>query len=479
MKSYPSLIWIIAYFIMPAVALAQHDVRKIKVNLRGVYESKISLIPLSGKGKLNSIIEIPGVREGGIITMVVPPGRLPGELILRFDYRQFETSTPYPSEKHIFISMQDIELWVNPLFIHNPDSTYFQPGEIENNRFKHFSQQNILYKQKLSVLHEFLLHYDDPRSRIYSEGVIEYESRRKTYNLWLASQIKQEPATFVNLTYRFQYVSKTDWEGSYEARLKSSIANYFEGIDFTDSLLVNTTDLPEWTTRYVNLYGQLATNVQLRDSLFQVAAIRAIEHAKLGHPVVYGWMVDYFYEGFTRNNLQAGISLLEKYINDPGCMTTKRLAIEQQLQGLKKLVAGVNAPDFNFTATDNKIVSFYSYQPGGLYKLLLFWSATCEHCIQVIKWLYPYSQQGENKTLLSVLAISLDEGEQEVTSWQRAIKDLPGWKHIRSKGGVKSEEARAYFVLATPVMVLVESKTNMIVALPANVDQLSRVIPRN
>ena len=35
---------------------------------------------------------------------------------------------------------------------------------------------------------------------------------------------------------------------------------------------------------------------------------------------------------------------------------------------------------------------------------------------------------------------------------------LPGWKHILTNGGVNSPEANSYFILATPVMVLVDAR---------------------
>jgi hypothetical protein len=54
---------------------------------------------------------------------------LPGEFVLRFDYKENKESTPYPSEKYIFINNQDLELWVRPQYCNNADSTWFQPDE--------------------------------------------------------------------------------------------------------------------------------------------------------------------------------------------------------------------------------------------------------------------------------------------------------------------------------------------------------------
>ena len=39
---------------------------------------------------------------------------------------------------------------------------------------------------------------------------------------------------------------------------------------------------------------------------------------------------------------------------------------------------------------------------------------------------------------------------------------------------IRSPEATAYFVLATPTLILVDAKTNKIVALPETVEQLEK-----
>jgi hypothetical protein len=51
-----------------------------------------------------------------------------------------------------------------------------------------------------------------------------------------------------------------------------------------------------------------------------------------------------------------------------------------------------------------------------------------------------------------------------------------GWKHLHAKEGVRSKEASDFYVLATPVMVLLDAKTKEIVASPNTVEELKKVI---
>ena len=83
----------------------------VTIHLRSVYDSKISLLSLSGIKTAKSIAEVQGIKNGETTRLSVSKEYLPGEFVLRFDYKEKETSTPYPSEKYIFISDQDLELW--------------------------------------------------------------------------------------------------------------------------------------------------------------------------------------------------------------------------------------------------------------------------------------------------------------------------------------------------------------------------------
>ena len=56
------------------------------------------------------------------------------------------------------------------------------------------------------------------------------------------------------------------------------------------------------------------------------------------------------------------------------------------------------------------------------------------------------------------------------------IKELKGWKHLHATEGVRSKEASDYYVLATPVMVLLDSKTRKIIATPNTLNELKTAL---
>lgn len=463
------------FFLIDNVTVNAQNV-ELKVHISEVYSTKISLMPLSGSGALKPIIEKDNIKKGEVSVLSIPSERTPGQFVLRFDYKEKESSTPYPSERYFFVGKQGLELWVNPKAVNNPDSTWFQKGEKENTLFAEFSKQNSKRRTQISLLQSFLVSYDQPESGFYKNGIDEYERRRKEYNAWLAEEIQRHSDAFVSKVFQFQYIPQTEFKGTDAARMQSIMDHYFDYMDFKDPLLAKTADLKDWMNAYVNLYGAMATTVALRDSLFTLAGQRAIEKAKSGHPLVYGWMVDYFYKGYEGFNIASGIKMLEPYLQDPRCITTKRLEIEKRLQGIETIRPGTVAPDFATTDASGKPVQFHSYNTTSPYKLVMFWSADCQHCKELVEKLYPWYQKAGGKKMMEVFAISVDFTDTEIKVWEDAKLKLTGWKHSRANGGINSPEASAYYILSTPVLVLVDSKTNKIVGLPETVEDLEKAI---
>ncbi|MEI6900350.1 MAG: alkyl hydroperoxide reductase, partial [Bacteroidota bacterium] len=313
-------ITVLCFQLTSLILFAQNHEVGVTIHLRGVFESKISLLGLTGSGTFKPVKEVQAIRIGEATRLILPLEKLPGEFVLRFDYKEKESSTPYPSEKYLFIYNQDLELWANPKNVNNPDSTWFQKEERENAAFANFSMENAKRKEKLGLLQNFLMNYDDPGSEFYRQGMKEYEQRRQSYNLWLTSMTTQDKGLFVSSLYHFQHIPETSLDGSESDRILSLASHYFDGFDFQDSFAIRTSYMNKWMDGYVNLYGQLSKTVALRDSLFPLAGKTAIEKARKGNPKVYGWMVDYFYRGYEANGLDVGTKILKPYIDDPNCL---------------------------------------------------------------------------------------------------------------------------------------------------------------
>jgi len=223
---------------------------------------------------------------------------------------------------------------------------------------------------------------------------------------------------------------------------------------------------------YMKLYGMQSITEELRDSLFAEAGRIACEKASHGNPKVYGWMVDYFYKGYETYGIKGGMAILKKHIDNPNCLTSKKQQIVKRLEGMERLAPGALSPDFISSDREGNNFEFHKWRGRTRYKLLLFWSTTCESCRQLIDGLKQWYNQPANKEKIDIIAVSLDDRKAEVERWEALITGLSGWEHLRAKGGVNSLVANDYAILSTPAMFLIGSENNIIVSSPDNLEQL-------
>ena len=152
------------------------------------------------------------------------------------------------------------------------------------------------------------------------------------------------------------------------------------------------------------------------------------------------------------------------------------MEINRRLKGIETLIAGSKAPDINIKNKEGISFSLSSYAPGKEYTLLLFWSAGCSHCIEMVDKMYPWYQQTEVNRKLAIVAVSLDETEQDMKAFALKKKKLKGWEHLHVPDGVRSKVAGDYSVLSTPAMFLLDTKSKEIVAIPNSLNDLMKAI---
>ncbi len=468
------IIWVLAsgsVFSSPSLAQGAEE-RQLKVHLQGVFSAKVSLIPFEGLKAINPIAEVAQVKDGETTVIKIPAEYLPGEFLLRIDYRAKESDHPYPAERSIYINEQDVELSVDPPYINNSEKTKFSAGERENTVYDAFVKENNPKRAQIDLLRQFLLSYDLPQSKLYEQAVQEFEQRRVEYNQWLRGQAKAQRNLYVSRLFQFQHMPATAWGGSENERLNQILKNYFEGIDFSDPLIIRSRQLPMLMDGYMRLYGMQAATEELRDSLFTQAGKVACEKASQGHAQVYGWMVDYFYAGYETYGIKKGMAMLQQHSDNPNCLSKKKEQIAKRVAGTALLAPGALAPDFVTSDNQGNNFQFHKWKGKARYKLLLFWSTSCAHCQQLVDELKIWYNEPLNKEKVDIIAVSVDESEADVQKWQAAIAALPEWKHLHSKGGVNSSLARDYAILSTPAMFLIGSESNIIAAVPDNLAQL-------
>ncbi len=297
-------LWLMLMLMMP-VAFAQEvrePLRRLSARIEGVYDANVSVIPFVGAKAdyKNPLGLVPDVKAGEIAVIDIPQERLPGEFVLRIDYRVKETDHPYPAERIIFLNDQDMVMTVNPLQINNDEVTYFQEGEREDVVYAVFMKENTQKRMPIEALRQFLLSYDRPESQVCIEAEKEFEQRRREYNAWVKEQAKEHAGLFVSRLFQFHYIPAVDWSGDSKARVEDMLKHYFDGIDFSDPMILHSRELTRFLDQYMRLFGLQGQDRDEQHRLLIQAGEtlkKKVEQGQ-GHPLVQAWIQEYLRKGY-------------------------------------------------------------------------------------------------------------------------------------------------------------------------------------
>ncbi|MBV5281086.1 MAG: thioredoxin family protein [Paludibacter sp.] len=445
--------------------------RNLSIKLRGVYDSKITLTPFDGLRFASPLAVVPDVKNGGEAHFEVPESMLPGEFLIRFDYRAKKSDAPYPAELQLYINREDIRVGANPLFLRG-DSLLLD-GDRENKAWFAFMNHNGQQRQQLGLLQQLLEQYDRPGSAEWTQVLKAYESRRKAYNHWIDAQVMAQKDLYVSHLYRFQRLQDRIWKTTPAMRTDALCSNWFKEIDLNDTLILKSRQMNELMNGFMGIYGAISTTDALRDSLFTEAGKVAIDAASTGHPRVYGWMVDYFYNGYETYNIVPGMKMLEQHLNNPRCLTSKKIAIAKRLDGLKTMKPGVKVRNVVVRDIIDREETINMATCNKPYRLLVFYDSECDHCKELLAALSKWYAVPDNSKKLEVVSVSVDNSRDQ---WIPAFMDnaFP-WIDRYAPGGINSQAATNYYVLSAPNMFLVTNAGDL-VSMPNTVEELETAI---
>lgn len=469
LRRISSTLWIICVLLLHTSLHAAP--RKLSIKLRGVYDSKITLTPFDGLGMSVPLTIVPDVKNGSEVQLSIPESLLPGEFLVKFDSRAKETDTPYLSELKLFLNREDICVNANPLFLF-ADSLQFT-GDRENKAWFAFSRKSEQQRKQIGLLRKLLEQYDRPESLVLKQVKKEYEERRVDYNRWIDSQISTQKDLFVSHLYGFHYLKAENWSASSAVRMDSLARNWFKDINLKDTLILRSQQITELMDGFIGLYGSRSTTEALRDSLFTEAGKVAIGAASAGHPRVYGWMVDYFYSGYETYNIVQGMKMLEKHLNNPDCLTSKRQAITKRLEGIKTLVPGVKVNNVMVHNVYDQEETIDMSRCIKKYRLLVFYDSECDHCHALLAALRSWYAVSANSAQLEVVSVGVNHTRE---AWEPAFTaNAFPWTDRYAPGGINSKAASDYYVLSAPNMFLMDKNGNL-VGSPMTIEEMETML---
>jgi hypothetical protein len=462
---------VLALLMVTNIAAQTANTRKLSIKLRGVYDAKITLSPFNGVRVEKSLGEASGIKAGDAVDFDIPVQYLPGEFLIRFDYRAKEADTPYPAELQLYINKEDIGVDAHPLYL-NGDSLRLT-NDRENAAWFAFSERNAKERQQMGLLQQLIAQYDQPQSAIWKLAAKTYDQRREAYNQWIGAQQTADRDLYVSHLYGFQRIAAVNLKLTPVEQMNTLAKTWFDHFDMNDTLALRSRQMNEFINGYVGLFGAQSTTEALRDSLFTQAADMACAKASTGAPKMFGWMVDYFYNGFSAYNITAGLTMLEKYSADPRCHTSRKAEIARRTKGIKTLVPGVVVPKLTLHNFDDLEVAIDTHTCDKAFRLIVFYDSECDHCHDLLAALNEWYKKPENSVWLDVLTIALDRTRED---WEpfHTEKAFP-WTDLYAPEGINSTAASDFYVLSAPYMYLVDKNGKLIDA-PDTVEEMNEMI---
>ena len=445
-------------------------VRSLVVKLRGVYDSKVILIPFDGTGFSKPISEATLIPKDSV-AFLVPENLLPGEFLLHFDYRAKAADSPEPVELQLFLNKENIAVHANPLYLRG-DSLRLV-NDRENTVWNRVSGQSAAKAQQIGLLQQLLAGYNDTRSAVWKAASSQYDRLTDDYNQWLDGVIQTNKDLYVGHLFAFQHVQPVTWKLTPDQRFDQQSKHWFDSLDLSDTLYLRSRQMNEFTNAFVNLFGPRATSEEMRDSVFTWAGRIACEKASSAAPRVYGWMVDYFYRGYEAYNITRGMTMLEKYSTDPRCLTRKKQAIARRIEGIRTLVPGVKVKNIQLEDINgaSKRIDFQAAKKD--YQLLIFYDSECSHCAELLDGLKKWYALPQNKAWIDIYTVALDDKRE---TWEKSHHEKTDeWTDLYVPGGVNSPAAASYFVLSTPNLFVID-KHGVLINLPASVADLDKFL---
>jgi peroxiredoxin len=311
------------------------------------------------------------------------------------------------------------------------------------------------------------------KDHFYKIALKNYAQRLAQYNQWVDAQIKLQGDRFVT---RLMTYAKLPSALTFNAEASGCSSTPLTDLNLQDTLLLHTRNFFDWALACVRVaYEQtpISTN---RDSAVLVSAEALLERISIGHPLVYGAIVDQLFLQFTRIGFDRGIVVLGNHINRSTCASARKDDITRKLASMGRLRPGSSMFDINVPMKDGPSLPLSRLTKDKPLSLLLFWSAGCSHCMELIEGMMPKMSSPDINARLQVIAVSLDRSDADRQKWEQTIARLPDWRHSILADGPKHPLAQAFGVLATPTMFLIEGKEFRLKALPSGLGELQQLL---
>lgn len=360
---------------------------------------------------------------------------------------QFVTDDPRSKGSLQFVKSIDSKLWSDYILL----------------RDKVFYLQNLL-KPVISD-------YEQP-SAFQASAVKEFDSLQqllfRNSNSWIDAHPNSLAALYIKTDMRPQI----ELEADFAAQREDLKRHFFAQTDFGDTLLIRSNILTRKMIDFLSLYQSDDQSIQAVQFEFIKGLDRLFEYASVNE-TMYIFVLDYMIEGFAQLGLPAVTDFISSLPHfDDVCMETESLMKLEQIVGpFRSTLIGTKAPDLISEDFNGEEFSFEQIQKP--YTLLVFWSITCPHCLDMLPQLQAFAASNPDYQLVSVV---LSKNDQQLHEFITA--ENYDWIHLNDGLGWESPMANAYNIFGTPTLFVL-NQNQEIVSKPSGLKELQLFVEKN
>ena len=343
------------------------------------------------------------------------------------------------------------------------------------------NKENIRIRSDFNFLHDSLQIIESEENKIYYTFLKEYDQLeyRKHQVYPLLNNYPKNTQFYKQVISEFHMIQQDQSEliertcirhsGTYAARLigmyrtpfldgalteMERVINmrehFFDELDFTDTLLINSNVYSQKIVNYLSLYRNPNLVQSDQEDLF----IEAVDHIMSKpdmDPKIFEFALEYLIDGFEKFMFEKVLNHIAENYLDESCETEDKLLLRKRLEAYRKMAIGKTAPDIIIEDIDGNLRALSQIVHD--YILVLFWSTSCPHCNAMMPKLKKW-YEGDREINLEIFAVSIDSSLSDLKNMIRDNQLL--WINCFEHGGWKGKAATDYNLYATPTMFILD-----------------------
>lgn len=449
-KPIPVFLYLIL-LIFPVLSLkAQH---KISGTIRDYYNQSITLQLLRGDVK----IPVDSIKTDG-------DGHFSFDVTDKMKAGMYLLKIPDGNSFPILFNHENVQLISAGI----DENAFVEFVESDENKwwYDYFLLKGLTqYKQDL--LKPILQQYPE-NARFYQLAVQEYDTIQYQLHQKANAIVSSHPQSLAARFIKTDLNPLIDLSLGFDEQRLQLKKHFFDQTDFADTVLIYSDILTRKLIDFLSLHQRPDMSM----AEMQLEFIRALDVVLKKSSVdnnMYLFVIEYFIEGFARMGFTGVSDYLSSLPHLNGdCMDIETLIkIERIVGPHRKIVIGSSAPPIQTEDIEDRVFDLSLLQAKKT--IVLFWSVTCPHCLELLPQLKKFADEHPDATVVSIVLSPNNSTLKNLIDQEQL-----NWIHIADGNGWNSPFVESYMVYGTPTLFLLDEEKH-ILSKPSGIAELKAV----